>query len=154
MAIQVVEFSGGIQNWIDFCLKIDIPEGKYCILRIGVMGRCQKVLKFDFQSQFFYVKNNRNLLKDINLGALFLKLTLLLIPWISESLYFLKWCPIFDSSPLHQLSKFKPSLWVCWFFSKNLSNFVFPTWKPDNPYCHIQGQAWTHKGCGLHSSWK
>ena len=27
----------------------------------------------------------------------------------------LKWCPIFDSSPLHQFSKFNNFLWVCWF---------------------------------------
>ena len=27
----------------------------------------------------------------------------------------LKWCPIFDGSPLHQFSKFKNFLWVCWF---------------------------------------
>jgi hypothetical protein len=34
------------------CLKINIPRGNKWILRIGVMGRCQKELKFDFQSQF------------------------------------------------------------------------------------------------------
>ena len=54
MAIWVVKFSreGGIQNWKDFCLKINTPKGNYWILRIGIMGRCQKVPKFDFQSQF------------------------------------------------------------------------------------------------------
>ena len=25
---------------------------------------------------------------------------------------------------------------VCWFWFKNLSNFVLPTWKSHNPYCH------------------
>ena len=28
-------------------------------------------------------------------------------------------------------------LWVCWFFGKNLSNFVLTSWKPDKPYYHI-----------------
>ena len=27
-------------------------------------------------------------------------------------------------------------MWVCWFLGKNLSNFVPPTWKLDNPYYH------------------
>ena len=48
----------------------------------------------------------------------------------------LKWCPIFDSSPLHQFSKFNNFLWVCWFLGKNLANFAPPTWKLDNPYYH------------------
>ena len=47
MAVQVVEFSsGGVQNQKGFCLTINIHKGKYWILRIGVMGRCQKVPKF------------------------------------------------------------------------------------------------------------
>ena len=41
-----------IQTYRDFCLKINISQGYWCILRIGVLGRCQKVTKFDFQSQF------------------------------------------------------------------------------------------------------
>ena len=46
------------------------------------------------------------------------------------------WCPIFDSSPLIQNSKFNNFLWVCWFLCKNLTNFVSPVWKLHNPYCH------------------
>ena len=55
---------------------------------------------------------------------------------IFKSLYLLKWCPIFDTSPLTQFSKFNNFLWVCWFFGKNLSDFVPPVWKLHNPYCH------------------
>ena len=55
---------------------------------------------------------------------------------IFKSLYFLKWCPIFDTSPLTKFSKFNNFLWVCWFLGKNLSNFVPPVWKLHNPYCH------------------
>ena len=49
----------------------------------------------------------------------------------------LKWYPIFDSSPLHQFSKFNNFLWVRWF----LGNFfflilVFPDLKLHNRYCH------------------
>ena len=43
---------------------------------------------------------------------------------------------LFDTSQLHQLSKFNNFLWVCWFLGKSLSNFVSPAWKLDNPYCH------------------
>ena len=32
--------------------------------------------------------------------------------------------------------KFNNFLWVCWFLGKNLSNFVPPAWKLDNPYNH------------------
>ena len=45
-------FKGGIQNWKYFWLKINIPNGNYLILGICVMGRYQKLQKFDFQSQF------------------------------------------------------------------------------------------------------
>ena len=48
----------------------------------------------------------------------------------------LKWCTIFDSSPLLQNSKFNNFLWVCWFLCKNISNFVPLIWKLHNPYCH------------------
>ena len=37
---------------------------------------------------------------------------------------------------LVQFSKFDNFLWVCWFFSKNLSNFVSSVWNLHNPYCH------------------
>ena len=43
---------------------------------------------------------------------------------------------LFDTSPLHQFSKFNNFIWVCWFLGKNLSNFVPPVWKLDNPYYH------------------
>ena len=45
-------FKLGVQNWKDFFLRINIPKGNYSILRIGVMGRRQKVPKIDSQSQF------------------------------------------------------------------------------------------------------
>ena len=49
-------FKRGIQNWKDFCLKINVPKGNYWILRIGLMGMPQKMPKFDFQSQFLLSK--------------------------------------------------------------------------------------------------
>ena len=36
---------------LDFCLRINVPKGNDWILRIGVVGRCKKGLKFDLQSQ-------------------------------------------------------------------------------------------------------
>ena len=59
-----------------------------------------------------------------------------LIASIFESLYFLKWCLIFDISPLTQFSKFNDFLWVCWFLGKNLSDFVSPACKLDKLYYH------------------
>ena len=59
-----------------------------------------------------------------------------LITSIFRSLYFLKWCPVFDSSPLHQFSKLDYFLCACWFLGKNLSNFVSLSWRLDNPYYH------------------
>ena len=47
---------GGIQNWKDSCLKINLTKGNNGMLRIGVMGRCQKVPKFNFQSQYSLLK--------------------------------------------------------------------------------------------------
>ena len=42
----------------------------------------------------------------------------------------------FDTSPLTQFSKFYKILWECWSLCKNLSKFVPPVWKLNNPYCH------------------
>ena len=36
-------FKWGVQNVNGFCLKIDILKGNYWILRIGLVGRCQKL---------------------------------------------------------------------------------------------------------------
>ena len=93
-------------------------KGNYWILSFGLMASCQKVPKFDFQSQFSKSK----------------------IIWIFLNCFFIEKYqfrgPIFDTSPLTQFSKFNNFLWVCWFLGKNLSNFVPPVWKLHNPYCH------------------
>ena len=44
---------------------------------------------------------------------------------------------LFDTSPLHQFSKFNNFLWVCWFLCKNLSNFVHHAW--NSTTCSIRG---------------
>ena len=43
---------------------------------------------------------------------------------------------LFDTSLLHQFSKFNNFLCTCWFVGKSFSNFVPPAWKLDNPYYH------------------
>ena len=53
-------FEQGVQNWKDFCLKINIPKENYWILRIGVIRRCQKVTKFNFQSHFLRQKSSES----------------------------------------------------------------------------------------------
>ena len=51
---------------------------------------------------------------------------------IFKTLYFLKWCPIFDDSLLHHFTKYNNFLLVYWFLGKNLSNFVSLLWKLNN----------------------
>ena len=43
---------GGIQNLIDFWTKINIPKRKSLYFVIRLEPSCQKVQKYDFQSQF------------------------------------------------------------------------------------------------------
>ena len=38
----------GIQNYKDFCIKINIPKGNYWILRIGLMGSLSSLQKSEF----------------------------------------------------------------------------------------------------------
>jgi hypothetical protein len=49
-----------------------------------------------------------------------------LVTSILKSLYFLKWCSIFDTSPLHQFSRFNNFLWVCWFFFAKIFPILYP----------------------------
>ena len=51
-------------------------------------------------------------------------------------LWMLNFGTFFDTSPLHQFSKFNNFLWVCWFLGK-----IFPVlYSPlGNPYCHNAG---------------
>ena len=37
------DFKLGVKNQKDFCLRINILKGNYWILRIGLVGRCQKL---------------------------------------------------------------------------------------------------------------
>ena len=109
-------------------------------------GELSKSAKNLLSESIFYVKNHRNLSQSFFLrinwysieyqfrSTFFCYWHFLITSIEFKSLYFLKWCPIFDTSPLHQFSKFNNFLWVCSFLGKNLSNFVHPAWKIDNPY--------------------
>ena len=80
MAMPIVEFSREeykirkVFGW-----KSTVVKWNYQIWRIGVVASCQKVQKFDFQSQFSMSKSSESfwffLLKNMNLGAHFLLLT-------------------------------------------------------------------------------
>ena len=100
-------------------------------------GDASKNAKIWLSKSIFVVKNHWNLSQFFSIKEYQFRSTSFcywhfLITSIFKSLYFLKWCPIFDTSPLTQVSKFNNFLWVCWFLGKNNSNFVYP----DNPYCH------------------
>ena len=80
MAIRVAEFSnGGDRIRKIFCLRINILKGNYWILRIGLMGRCQKVPKLDFQSQFSMSKIIAIFIVFSLTNTIFLFLTIFLI---------------------------------------------------------------------------
>ena len=61
MVVQVVEFSsGGVQNWKDFCVKINIPKRKLLNLENWCNGEVSKIghhfrkygdLKIDFNQK-------------------------------------------------------------------------------------------------------
>ena len=72
-------FKRGVPNLKDFRLKINILKGDYRILRIGVVGRCKKVRKFDFQLSQFSMSKIKSFsmffsLKNTDLGAHYLLL--------------------------------------------------------------------------------
>jgi hypothetical protein len=96
-------------------------------LRIGLIGSFQKVPKFDIQSQFSTSKMIQNFLifffiKEYEFRSTFFEL-----------LYFLKWCPCFDSSPLIQFSKFNNFIWLQLIFSQKPFQFCFPLLKTPQP---------------------
>ena len=133
MEIRVAEFSSGvlIQNWKDFFLKINISKGKWLNFENWVNGEVSKSAQFWLSKSIFYVKNHRNLSQfffhwKISIQENIFCYWYFSITSILKSLYFLKWRPIFDTSPLTQIAKFKNFLLVCWFLGKNLSNFVYP----------------------------
>ena len=51
-------FKREIENYKYFCLRINIPKRK--LLNFGLMVSCQKVSKFDFQSNFLCQKSSKS----------------------------------------------------------------------------------------------
>ena len=52
-AVRIAEFSSGVYRIKeDFCLRINILKENDWLLGFGLMTNCQKVPKFEFQSQF------------------------------------------------------------------------------------------------------
>ena len=49
--------------------------------------------------------------------------TILFMIFFDSVTLLLKWCQIFDSTPLNQFLDFNNFPWVCWFVGKNLSSF-------------------------------
>ena len=94
-------FKWEVQNWKEFCLKINISKENYWILRIGVAGRCQKKgLNLTFKVNFVCQKSLESFpffsLKNTNLGVHILLLTFFDKINFKITLL-LKWCSIFDS---------------------------------------------------------
>ena len=95
----------------------------------------------DFQSQFSMPKIieiflNFCFIEEYKFRSTFFCYWHILITLIFKSLYFLKGCSIFDSSPILQFSKFNDFLCVCRFLATNLSNSVSLPWNLHNQYCH------------------
>ena len=49
---------------------------------------------------------------------------------------------------VHLLTKYNCFLWHCWFWDKNLPNFVSLSWKLDYPYCPSRVYFWLCKSQG------
>ena len=108
-------------------------------LNFGSMASCQKVPKFDFQSQFSMSK----------ITWIFLNFFHWRIP-IQEHIFcychFLInhfWFFLLQNDALFLIARHWSktqnsiiSFGVCWFLCKTLSNFVPPDWKLYNLYCH------------------
>ena len=138
MVIRVVEFSsGGYKIGNVFASVSTYSKEIIEFWELVLWGGVKKCHYLTFKVNFLHQKSSESFtffsLNNTNLGAHFLLLVLF------ENIHFwvtllLKWCPIFDNSPLHQFSKFYNFLSACWFLGKNLSNFVSLAWKLDNPY--------------------
>ena len=116
-------------------MNFNILKGNYCILSIDVVFK--KCKNMTFKVNFLYQKLSESFsIFFSSIQEHIFCYRHFLITSIFISLYSLKWCPIFDTSPLTQFSKFNNFLWVCWFLGKNISNFVPPAWILDNPYYH------------------
>ena len=133
-----------------FLPKNQCTQRKLLKLRIGVMRRCQK-LDIVLENK---VIQKLILSKNVN----YKKCALIFFNgkenwerfWSFHNIQNWLWKSsfvAFDTSSLHQFSKFNNFLWVCWFLGKNLSNFVPPAWKLDNSYYH------TSHCCHLFSGW-
>ena len=80
--------------------------------------------KFDFKSQF----------STSNITQIFLIFFYWRIQTLNfKSLYLLKWCPIFDSSPLLQFSKFNNFIWLQLIYSQNFFKFCISPLKTPQP---------------------
>ena len=123
-------------------------QRKLLFFRIGLKGRCQKVPKFDSQSQFSMSKIIRIFLIFSFIEEYQLRYTFFVfdIFWSHQFLNnFIFWNDVQFLTPLHNnpILKFNDFLWVCWFLGKNLSYFVPPVWKLHNPYCHnLHASIW------------
>ena len=103
------------------------------------MGRCQKYWNLTFKVKFLRQKSSKSccfFFEEYEFRSISFVIDIFLITSILKPLYFLKWCPIFDSSPLLQFSKFNNLIWLPLIFSQKNSNFVSLPWKPYNRYCH------------------
>ena len=84
-------FKRGVQNWKDFCQKINISKGNYWTLRIGVVGWCQKLFltgKFDFQSQKSSKSFSFFFIEEYQFSSTFFCFWHFLITSIFKSLYY------------------------------------------------------------------
>ena len=103
MVLQVVEFSiGGYKINKIFCLKINIHEGNSRKLRIGVMASCQKlgiILIITWFKKWSYQKKSKA--KNVLLNWYH---SMKKIGKDSNDFWHRK-LTLFDTSPLHQLSK-------------------------------------------------
>jgi hypothetical protein len=129
-------FKRGVQDWKDFCLKINSQhtQRKLLNLKNWCNGKVSKSAKICRSESIFYVKNHRNLsqffsLKHVDLGVHFLLETFFdyIDLWINLFYKMNFW------QQLHQFSKFNHFLLGILIFRQTYFQFCTPCLKTRQP---------------------
>ena len=133
MAIRVVSFQTGGTKLERFLPKNQHTQRKLSNFENWVCGEVSKSAKspnlLTFKMNFLCQKLSESFSIFFFIKEYQFRSTFFVIDKIFKSLYLLKWCPIFDTSPLTQFSKFNNTLMKNRFFRKSIN---IEHWTPPN----------------------
>ena len=102
------------ENWVNGEVSKSVKKCQNLTFKVNFL--CQKL------SEFFSIFLHWRILLQEHIFCYWH----FLITSIFKSLYLLKWCPIFDTSPLHQFSKFNNFIWLQLIFRQKPFHFCIP----------------------------